>query len=613
MSNLVLPTKPEESFLEANLKLFFARYPQERSRLEAVLRVVPKQTYPLAEIEIPAAPSQPPIRVLLLLGIINPVFVAKLLNDEFVRAENYRLFIFEQDPDLLAFWFQNADLTQIINYRKTEWLLCQSAEALKPTLFRLLKPEETTAMMLNVQTLQIDAPQTAEALAFYEKVPAIYNETAKHVMHNHGNLDDSLLGIEVTLRNKQSLLDCPGIEDLKDHYAGCSALIVGAGPSLDQNLEAIKAYNDRFVVIAADAALKPLLNAGIRVDFTTSIERLNVYQKPFFENLAPTTAELVAFPVVHPEVLAIYPGNVRLVYRNYSFFAYFEKAMPKGLLRCGGSTSHLALGLASYFGCTKVFLVGLDSAYEEKDGLYRSHCRGSGHPDWEKFVPISEFNRNRRHSPPIPGVDNLGNQVVTNIQYYQWIKEYAEELAYLGHKITIKNCSATGLKIDGIPYVPLEDAVKNLDPLVIEKPAFPRPALTRAWDHKDLVKNFEGWKEAAEACVAESEALLQMSEPDVDRYTVLMHAYFTRFALDTLFVAFVIQSCAFRFFELENKWWAYDLHADRDVHNKITVLKERLQLFVDVLDRLIQMFKNQSEEEQSRGGDPIKIHQQTNS
>jgi hypothetical protein len=590
MSSLILPKDLANPILENNLKIFFTRYPHERDRLESILRK-PAPAFPLIQVEVPSAPSKPPIRIILLCGIVNPQFLALLLNDKTVQKENFKLFIFEQNPEFAAWCFQNADLTQILAFQKTEWFICHDYNSVKPALFRALKPESVTAQMLNVQTLEVAEGSTKEIQEFYANLPALYNETAGHVIHNHGNLDDSLLGVEVTIRNKDYLLNNPGIEDLKDHYKGASALIVGAGPSLDQNLETIKKYNDRFVIIAADAALKPLTNAGIRVDFVTSIERLNAYQIPFFTDLEKTNADLIAFPVLHPDVLKAYPGNVRIVYRNYGFYAYFQKAWPKGILRCGGSTSHLAVRLADYFGCRRAFFVGLDSCYEEKDGLYRSHCAGTGHPDWGQFIELSEFNKTRRHQPPMQAVNNLGQPAITNITYYQWIKEYAEELAYMTNRMAIKNCSATGLRISGIPYVPLEEAAKDLDVNFIEKPQPPAVTFNRAWDNKELSKNLKGWLALCEDGMKEAEELLKPETVDESRFNALLYVYNFRLMIDDLFVAFVVQCAARRFFEVENKWWSLSLDFTTELPEKTEVLRQRFSLFREALIPLIAMFE----------------------
>lgn len=591
MSDLILPSGYQNKVLDNNLKAFFSRYPHERQRLESLLSK-PVENRPAVTIDVPACPSNPPIRILILAGINHPTFLATILNDPVIRANTYRTFIVENDPEFLAFAFQHSDLTQIINFPKAEWFLMKNAESIKPDFFRVLKKEDVAVMMRHVNTLISDRPQPEGVLEFYHKLGDLYTETVGHVLHNFGRIDDSLEGVRATLKNKKVLLNHPGIDDLKDVFRGIPALLVGAGPSLDRELATIKEHNDKYVVIAADAALKPLLKAGIRVDYVTSIERGNEYQKPFFEGLDKIETELVAFPVILPSQFDIYPGPIRTVYRNYSFFAYFEKSWPKGILSCGGSTSHLGLRFADYLGCSKVHLVGIDSCYENKEGtdLYRSHCSDTGYPEWGEFVTLAELAK-RRHLEPIETLNNLGQKTVTNLTYYQWIKEYVEEIATLGQRMPITNCSALGIKMEGVPYKPLAEAASTLTPHYMKKPEQPAVHFNRSFKHKEAVENFKAWVGLMDEVRTECNELLKLEEMDAGRYEAVIFLVNMRIFIDPLFVAFVVQCCAKEFFELENVWWSLDQAWDKDQRNKITVTLSKLNLFTDVMHKIIKIFE----------------------
>lgn len=593
-TELILPKSYKNEILEKNLNAFFHRYPYERSRLELLLSE-PVDNRPVAQIELPACPSKPPLRVIILGGIGSPQFLSDLFNDKTVLTECFQIFVVENNLDFLRFIFQYANLTQAIIAPKFEWLLMHNEESIKPAFFNVLKREAIASLMYSAHLLETSVPQPAGIPEFYQKMHEIYKETCFHIMHNFGRIGDSLDGIRATLMNKDMVLTKPGIDDLKGAYKDVPALIVGAGPSLDSQLETIKKNNDRFVVIAADAALKPLLKAGIRVDYCTSIERLNNYQRPFFEGLPQVTTELVAFPVVLPSQFELYPGPIRIVYRNYSYFAYFEKAWPKGIVKCGGSTSHLALRLADWFGCRKIFLVGLDSAYEKHptEDLYRSHCSGTGHVEWSSYVPLKEFAENRKHLPPIMGTANDGSEVTTNLTYYQWAKEFTGELSEVGNRIPIVNCSPKGLRIEGIPFTDFMAAIQAYDERFEKIPYKTGSLSRRKFEHKVVVHNFEAWILLSKAMMEECDSLLTVNDQSEleARFDSLLFCYNYKIVMDSLFVSFVIQCCAKEFFELENKWWSLDLRFDVDLKEKTAVMKERLQLFVDVLSQLVSIFK----------------------
>ena len=65
-----------------------------------------------------------------------------------------------------------------------------------------------------------------------------------------------------------------GLAGILPEIKGKSAVVIGAGPSLEQNLPVLKRYHQRreLVYIAVDMALGPLAHAGIRPRFVLSCE-----------------------------------------------------------------------------------------------------------------------------------------------------------------------------------------------------------------------------------------------------------------------------------------------------------------------------------------------------
>jgi hypothetical protein len=67
-----------------------------------------------------------------------------------------------------------------------------------------------------------------------------------------------------TLQNLPGIAREAGVEALDKAFTGVAAIVVGAGPSLDSNIPALKRYQDHAVIIAADTALGPLVSGGVR-------------------------------------------------------------------------------------------------------------------------------------------------------------------------------------------------------------------------------------------------------------------------------------------------------------------------------------------------------------
>ncbi|MEK9672876.1 MAG: 6-hydroxymethylpterin diphosphokinase MptE-like protein [Rhodospirillaceae bacterium] len=81
-----------------------------------------------------------------------------------------------------------------------------------------------------------------------------------------------------------------------------AALIVGSGPSLDNDLPFIARHQDKAVIISCGSALAPLLAAGIKPDFHVELENVNVSPTllPAVENHDVSGITLVAPATVDP-------------------------------------------------------------------------------------------------------------------------------------------------------------------------------------------------------------------------------------------------------------------------------------------------------------------------
>lgn len=525
------------------------------------------------------------------IGSYNSLVRAILKHQDQVKT-----FIFiENNPKVVAHLMNHPKIGEVVTSARVRLLFMQDEKSLASNLFRALKQPHISDFMELACVCFNEQEANPVDLEFYKnKVESIYAETCGHVFHNYGRIDDSLEGIRATFANANRLDALPGIQDLRGRFKGVPALLVSAGPSLDQELQELRKAHDRFLILAVDAAVKPLLSSGITPHFTTSIERSNLWQKAFWKGLPKDLkTNLVCYPVVHPEVLDLYPGPMRMVYRNYSYYAYFENNWPKGILHSGGSTAHLAHRLAHYMGCSEIILVGIDSSYEpskENKDLFRSHCNKVGYEDWSSFKSLEDFHLKSNHMPAFEAEANDGSKVWTNQTYYQWIKEFSEEIGSLNTKVT--TTSAKGVKGYAIDYKPFKDIIDSYPPLPpITIPAF-QAQNRKKWEHKVLKRSVKGWlrraKEAAELC-----RIVPLT-PDLKTLCFLTDFYKQTFTLDDLFVSFIIQNCAAEFYHLQNDYHALSFEALEDYGQKIKLYQKRFTLFTEVLEKLDQILESQA-------------------
>ena len=177
-----------------------------------------------------------------------------------------------------------------------------------------------------------------------------------------------------TLANGPRLARGASAGALRGLATGMPAVIVAAGPSLDQNVRDLATIGDRALVIACDTAARPLLNLLVDVDFIVAADPTRA-NAAHLSSLPPTPAWLVAEASVHPSALVHGDG------RTFFFRVADHQPWPwlrsldldVDVLETWGSVATSAFSLALELGCNPIVFLGADFAFTGG----RPYCRGT--------------------------------------------------------------------------------------------------------------------------------------------------------------------------------------------------------------------------------------------
>jgi hypothetical protein len=175
-----------------------------------------------------------------------------------------------------------------------------------------------------------------------------------------------------------------------DHsFRGMPAVIVGAGPSLDENLAELKRWNDRCVLISADTALAPLERAGLQPNLAVAVDPSEWNARHLAAPRKIDDTWLVAEGSLHPSIFPRFAG------RTFTFEVSGHEPWPwmathalkRGRLRAWGSVVTSAFDLAFRMGCNPIVFAGLDLAFTGG----RTYCRHTAHEQvWGKWVDAGD-------------------------------------------------------------------------------------------------------------------------------------------------------------------------------------------------------------------------------
>ena len=168
-------------------------------------------------------------------------------------------------------------------------------------------------------------------------------------------------------------------------FAGRPAIVVGAGPSLDDNLPTLAALQDRAVVIGVDTALRPLLAGGVRPHLVAGVDpaELNAQHLAGVDGLDDVW--LAAEGSLHPSAFGGFAGRT-FVFKvsDHDPWPWLRTVgLDRGGLRAWGSVVTSAFDLAQRLGCNPIVFAGLDLSYPVR----RPYCANTIYDDtWRAAI-----------------------------------------------------------------------------------------------------------------------------------------------------------------------------------------------------------------------------------
>ncbi|HCJ76969.1 MAG TPA: hypothetical protein DHV88_11475 [Roseburia sp.] len=271
-----------------------------------------------------------------------------------------------------------------------------------------------------------------ELLLYYPAIQTIENEKIKGALEDFFVTTSSMreqrkyLDYNFDKLDKENLPDCGC---LKDMFYKKNVVIVGAGPSVDSELDAIRKYRSQLMIFATGHIVRKLIAEQIEPDAIIITDS----QPHMYEQIKGLNIKipLILLSTASASVYENYSGPVYIAYQK-GYEPAEEKAeiLQVEKFETGGSVTTTALDVAIRFDAAKIILVGVDLAYT--NGY--SHAEGVG-----RKIKARDGLRTVK--------DCNGNEIFTskNLDIYRkWIEYRLER----GETIKVYN-TGKGAKIKG--------------------------------------------------------------------------------------------------------------------------------------------------------------------
>ena len=258
--------------------------------------------------------------------------------------------------------------------------------------------------------------------------------------------------VENVMKNMRYLINkntiYSGVKVLEG-YLDRPVFVIGAGPSLEKNIDELKRAKNKGIIMAADTAVNLLLSKGIYPDLIVTIdakkrpETFEGYDTNDIPLLCGFESSTIAIKNRRAPIFAL--SDVKImddIYKRY--------CKPELDFITGGSVATSAISFSILAGFKQIYLLGLDLAMTDNkyyaDGIYTN----------------VDINYDTREFMEKEGY--YGGTVLTTPDYYtyaEWIEKQNENFKNLN----IINCTEGGLKLKDIDNMTAREVIDSIQDL----------------------------------------------------------------------------------------------------------------------------------------------------
>jgi len=365
-----------------------------------------------------------------------------------VLSSGVRVAVAESNAAWLAALLRSCNLIDIISDERCALILCPEGRGLDEYLEEVAP--RSIAIIENGATLAA-FPEAAEMLRFQTSRYRKKDEVNAATLRRFGRL-----WVRNLSRNIRIAAACPGLSSFLGTFKGFPALVLAAGPSLDEIAGLLPELAQRMVIICVDTALRSALRVGVEPDFIIVVDP-QYWNMRHLDRCASPGSVLITEAAVWPSIFRFHARQIALCSSIYPLGRYVEDRLGslKGSLGAGGSVATTAWDFARILGCSPLYMAGLDLSFPDgkthaKASLFEQRSLSEG----SRLDPASSAAfRAMRGGNPYQALANDGTEVTSDERLSLYATWFTRKLAIHPDAPTY-NLSSRGLAITGMDHVP---------------------------------------------------------------------------------------------------------------------------------------------------------------
>lgn len=183
------------------------------------------------------------------------------------------------------------------------------------------------------------------------------------------------------------------LSELEQQFKGKTVIIVGAGPSLDKNVEVLQKKREDIIILAMGAVCRKLYSMGIPMDYIIITDPKEVTNAQI-QGVENSGIPMILISTATKGVARMYQGKKFLLCQQ-GFPDAEQLAQERNLMlfETGGSVATTAVDMCIRFGVGKIVFAGLDLAYTGNKN-HTSGARDEGITDYEEMIMVEDVYGN---------------------------------------------------------------------------------------------------------------------------------------------------------------------------------------------------------------------------
>ena len=390
-------------------------------------------------------------------GLKNPIctiiigFATDRVLEQILNGPKQTKYVVVIEPNLGRFHatLKRHYIGKYLDNPNIDWLLDVPIEEIQVHLYKMFCKFDAVsgprAGLVQAPEIICDpfvySEQGVDTVDNLKKITDAVIASSKQVFISMGCGNDSFNRWINGTRNFDNMFESYNAKNLTNKFKDVPAIVIGAGPSMDEFIEYAKKYDleNNALLIACDASLRRLLNEGIRPHLVTRCERKLT---GIFDGVKKEDTKdmyYVYYPWCAPEFTDMFENSI-MVFRDNGLCTWTEQDH----LRCNGgvSSANAGLELAHDLGCKDIVLTGIDLCF--LDG--KSHTSGT----------MVEFDLEKSKPKWTQIENNQGDEVTTIPVWFRCLSEYQASIVKYQrlNKPKIINTSLKGVRINGTEVKP---------------------------------------------------------------------------------------------------------------------------------------------------------------